>query len=136
VLREFGKLPRTSPGVYVHADTDAMADEIVRLLDERENVSSQLWDAEQTIAGLRARLAAAERVVDAAKRETSADDAYMEVMELLRDCFQNPDQSLMTRRFAVESERHHARMDRMYAVKSYSAAFAAETTTTTKDTTL
>ncbi|MFN7611613.1 MAG: hypothetical protein ACK5QX_11880, partial [bacterium] len=31
VLREFGKLPRTTTGVYVHADTDAMADEIVRL---------------------------------------------------------------------------------------------------------
>lgn len=83
---------------------------------------------------LRARLAACERVVKAAIRETSADDAYMEVMENLKDCFQKPDQSLMTHRFAVESALHHARRERLYAVKSYRAAVAAETHTTTEGT--
>ncbi len=56
------------PTDRVHSCYDAYAvvcEERDTLRSEREHVSSQLWDAEQTIAGLRARMAAAER--DAAR---------------------------------------------------------------------
>jgi hypothetical protein len=65
------------------AEIDDLRVRLEAAREAREHVSSQLWDAEQTIAGLRARLAATERVVEAARRWAAAQDDEYEITHAL-----------------------------------------------------
>ena len=136
VLREFGKLPRTAPGVYVHADTDAMADEIVSLRQESTALRTlilRIMDAMNSgrvgsdrilsddfpaeITKMREALAACERVVEAANKWAAA-------YELADECGGSSEEACASSECQCWDGYSHC-FDLLY--KAVRAAVAAET---------